>query len=209
MSQPAGEPTPTPTPPPAPAPTPTPTPPPAPQAPPAAPATPTPPRTFTQEEFNRFEADTKRKYREKAEADAGFIELGKKLQEMLGGQAANQTPEQQIQTLTSANAETVRERDEALAVNKRYKLAATAGLHPTLWDRLRGNTDEEILADIEVLKPASAATGTPAPPPPGGPRPNPQQGTPSANDGKTGSTKSGAELFAARNGTGSKENAAT
>src|SRR3990167_9566233 len=74
-----------------------------------------------------------------------------------------------------------------------YKMAATAGLDPVLWDRVRGNTDDEIAADIETLKPLSSNGTTPpaGTQQPGGPAPNRQQGTPSQNDGKTGRVADG------------------
>jgi hypothetical protein len=184
---------------------------PAPQSPPnPAPAPPQPqtPRTFTQDEFNSFEARVKREYRAKEQALQADADFGKRLKELLGGTGPTGTPEEQVQQLT-AERNTDKTRIAELEADKlRYKLAATAQLHPTLWDRVRGNSEAEILADIETLKPANAAlaaapgapgvTTPPATPP--GPAPNPQQGNPSTNDGKTGSTKSGRDLFKERNG---------
>lgn len=204
--QPSPTPAPAPQPAPAPAPQPTPGPAPAPQ--------PQPERTFTQAEFNAFEARVKREFREKAEAVQADADFGKRLKELFGGGTGpTGTPEEQVQQLTTASTQKDQRITELEADKLRYKLAATAGLHPTLWDRVRGNDETAILADIETLKPASAALGAtpaapgaPTPPAPAGPQPNPQQGTPSANDGKTGSVKSGADLFAQRNG---KSSAAT
>ena len=193
MSQPTGEqqqPAPAPAPPATPPPAPTPGPPPA-TPPPAA------PRTFTQEEFNAFEAKTKREYRAKAEADAALIEKGKKLEALLG---EGKSPEEQLQEMNASQAQkdqTIKDLNTALLRNK---LAATANLHPTLWDRVRGDTEAEILADIETLKPAVGTPGVTTPPPPGGPQPNPQQGNPSAVDGKTGSVADGRSLYEQRNG---------
>lgn len=161
---------------------------------------PTPPKTFTQEDYNKFEARIKREYREKAESDAELIELGKSAKEALD---AKRPLEERVSTVTGELATTQRERDEIKAENKRYKLAATAKLDPLLWDRVRGTTDEEILADIETLRPLTAQPGEPAPPPAPDrrtPAPNRQQGNPSPNGGKVGSTQAGRDLYAQRHG---------
>lgn len=208
MTVPTGEPQPTPNPAPAPQPTPTPGPAPQPTPHPTPAPAPAPERTFTQAEYNAFEAKTKREYREKAEGLQADADFGKRLKELLTGQGGPAaTPEEQVQQLTAAQTTKDQKIADLEADKLRYKLAATAQLHPTLWDRVRGNTEEEILADIETLKPVGAGVGV-SPPAPAGPQPNPQQGVPSATDGKTGSTASGRDLFKQRNG-GKTQSAAT
>lgn len=167
-----------------------------------------PPKTFTQEDFNKFEARTKREYREKAERDAELIELGKTAKEALD---AKRPLEERVTTVSTELATTQRERDEVKAENRRYKLAATAKLDPLLWDRVRGTTEEEILADIETLKPLNSVQQQADSPPAGGqrrlPQPNPQQGNPSPGGGKVGSTQAGRDLYNQRHGI--KQDAAT
>lgn len=214
MTAPTGEQQPSPTPAPAPQPTPTPAPVPHPTPGPTPAPQPQPERTFTQAEYNAFEARVKRDFRAKEEALQADADFGRRLKDLFGsGVSPTGTPEEQVQQLTAERTTDKTRITELEADKLRYKLAATAGLHPTLWDRVRGNDEAAILADIETLKPVSAtpgvvpaAPGVPTPPAPAGPQPNPQQGTPSANDGKTGSVKSGQDLFAQRNG---KSSAAT
>jgi len=135
----------------------------------------------------------KREYREKAERDADLIEKGKKLE-------AQEQEQQPLAERVSTQATAIAERDQkitALEADKiRYREAAIAGLDPVLWDRIRGNTEDEIKADIETLKPVGTGGATP-PATPGTPGRSPirQQGVPSEADGKTGSLDAGRDLF--------------
>lgn len=157
-------------------------------------------KKFSQREYNAFEANVKRQYQSKSERDKELIEKGKKYE---AAEAENQPLAERVSTLSTQQAQTERERDEARKQANIYKMAATAGLDPVLWDRVRGNTDDEIAADIETLKPLSSNGTTPpagSTQQPGGPAPNRQQGNPSQNDGKTGSVADGRSLFKQRAG---------
>jgi histone deacetylase complex regulatory component SIN3 len=156
-------------------------------------------KKFSQREYNAFEANIKRQYQNRSERDKELIEKGKQFE---AAEAENQPLAERVSTLSTQQAETARERDEALKQAKVYKMAAEAQLDPVLWDRVRGNTDDEIAADIETLKPLSSNGTTPpaGTQQPGGPAPNRQQGTPSQNDGKTGSVADGRSLFKQRAG---------
>lgn len=156
-------------------------------------------KKFSQREYNAFEASIKRQYQNRSDRDKDLIEKGKKFE---AAEAENQPLAERVSTLSASQAQAERERDEARKQANIYKMAATAGLDPVLWDRVRGETDDEIAADIETLKPLSSNGTTPpaGTQQPGGPAPNRQQGTPSSNDGKTGSVASGRDLFKQRAG---------
>lgn len=51
-----------------------------------------------------------------------------------------------------------REKEKVQLENQRYKISAKKGLDPELWDRVAGNTPEEIESDVEKLVAKFGAT---------------------------------------------------
>lgn len=155
-------------------------------------------KKFSQRDVNRLEKGFKEDYRSKREHDEELIELGRNAKEALD---AKRPLEERVAAVTGEKATIARERDDALIENKRMKLAGQARLDPDLWDRVRGDTDEAILEDIEKLKGFSktpqGGDQQQQPPGRGGARPNQQQGRPSqGDDTKTGSVAAGRDLHA-------------
>lgn len=157
---------------------------------------------FTQRDLNNMEARFKREYRERREADDALIELGRQAQEALD---AKRPLEERVATLTSERDGAVKDQGDLKVENRRMWLAGQARLHPDLWDRVRGNTDDEINADIETLKKFAPAdeqqqNGNQGGQQDRGPAPNPQQGHSSGNPNATGSIAAGRDLHARRHG---------
>lgn len=152
---------------------------------------------FTQADYNRFEATVRHNYQRQAEKDAELIAKGKKFEAM----EQEQKPlSEQIQSISAESAQkdgVIAEKDRAIT---RLNLAWEAGLPPALGRRVVGNTEDEIKADIEAIKNDMAAAGVPAGTPGGGLRPNPQQGAPSPDQKRSGSTAAGRELWEQRHG---------
>lgn len=152
---------------------------------------------FTQADYNRFEANIRREYAQKAERDKALIEKGKAAEAM----------EQEARPLSErveALSGTVAEKDQTIAQKDlaitRMQLAWDAGLPPAIGRRVTGNTVDEINADIEALKRDLNLTGQQQQQG-AGVRPNPQQGVPSAGDThRTGSVDAGRDLFDKRHG---------
>jgi len=156
-------------------------------------------RTFTQREVNALEKRFKDEYRTKRESDEELIELGRKAKEALD---AKRPLEERVATITGENATITKERDDLKTENLRMKLAGKARLHPDLWDRVRGDTEDAINADIETLKKFSPAEQGDGHQPGSGPglRPNPQQGLPQGDPNAQGSVAAGRDLHSRRHG---------
>lgn len=122
-------------------------------------------RTFTQSQLNAIVAQARRETEAKFE---GHDELKNKAAQL---DQLTQSTKSEVQRATEAAAEVAKERDGFKTTNVelqkqllRQKISATEKLDPDLWDRVKGDTDEEISADVRALVAKFGTTGGGRPP---------------------------------------------
>lgn len=123
-------------------------------------------RVFTQAELNSLLAKQRREVEAKFEGFDEIKERASKYDELTeAAKTEAQKAAEQTQTLQKQLEEAQAELDWANTVRRRDRIAAEKGLDRKLWDRVKGETEEEITADVEEL--AGFAMSKPRPSPGG------------------------------------------